>query len=101
MKHRSAAAALLVTASLLATGAGATAALADATADTKVKATLTTAPGGDQDGKGKFSATISEDSLCYSLTATNIRRVTGAHIRSDDGTTVVGLHRTGVRTVCI
>jgi hypothetical protein len=70
-------------------------------ADDKVKATLTGGPDGDPNGKGKFSATIGEDSLCYSLTAKKVGVTTGGHIHADDGTTVVAIHRTGGAVVCL
>jgi hypothetical protein len=100
MKYRSATAALIVTTSLLLTGAGATVAVADVTAN-KVHATLTGGPDGDPDGKGKFSATIREHSLCYMLTATNVGATTGGHIHADDGSIVVTLRRTGKHEICL
>jgi hypothetical protein len=70
-------------------------------ADVKVKATLTGGSAGDPDGKGKFSATLDEDSLCYSLTAKRVGVTNGAHIHADDGSTVVTVHRTGGLVECL
>jgi len=101
MKYRTATAALIVTTSLMLTGAGATVATADVTADDKVRANLTGGEDGDPDGRGKFSATIREHSLCYQLTAKNVGATTGGHIHADDGSIVVTVRRTGKHEICL
>ncbi len=44
---------------------------------------------GDENGRGQFSAVITTQSLCYSMTAKKIRPATGAHIHIG-GPTVAG-----------
>jgi hypothetical protein len=62
-------------------------------ADDKIKATLSgdnEVPGpGDPDGKGKFKATLGEDTLCYTLSVKKVDDATAAHIHAG-GSDVAG-----------